>query len=114
LVDMSWQAFSWSEIQTRSPRLPERLWPSFTWLSVHTFEALSFIAVFLAPFAFMEAALGTWRLGADLGWAGAFFIDNGVLSHWQIWFALAAFTQIASVYLNRLLARQSELAGKQK
>jgi hypothetical protein len=111
---MSWQAFSWSEIQARSPRIPERLWPGLTLVSAHAFEALSFIAVFLTPFAFMEAALGSWRLGADLGWAGAFFIDTGVLSHWQVWFALAAFTEITSVYLNRLLARQGELAGKQK
>lgn len=112
---MSWQAFSWSEIQARSPRLPERLWPSFTLVNnVHVTEALSLLTVFLTPFAFMEAALGSWRLAADLGWAGAFFIDTGVLSHWQVWFALAAFTQVSSVYLNRLLARQAQMAVPRK
>jgi hypothetical protein len=111
---MSWQAFSWSEIQARSPRLPERFWPSFTLATTQVIEALSLFAVFLTPFAFLEAALGSWRLAADLGWAGAFFINTGVLSHWQVWFALSAFTQVTSVYLNRLLATHTESAVEQK
>lgn len=111
---MSWQAFSWTEIQGRTPSLPELFAPAIARTSAHAMEFVSFVAVFLTPFAFMEAALGFWRLGADLGWAGAFFIDHGVLSHWQVWFALAAFTEVTSVYLNRLLARQAELVAKQK
>lgn len=109
---MSWQAFSWTEIQARTPRLPERLVAGSVWVSTQTLEFLSFLGVFLTPFALMEAALGCWRLGADLGWTGAFFIDDGVLSHWQVWFALSAFTQTASVYLNRMLARHAQLTGK--
>lgn len=110
---MSWQAFSWAEIQARSPWIPERLLTRPVWFDRHAYEALSFVALFLTPFAFMEAALGGWRLGADLGWAGAFFINVGLLSHWQVWFGLTAFTEVASIYLNRLLARQATLAGKQ-
>lgn len=111
---MSWQAFSWDTIQVRAPRVPERLLPAITWTESRTVEALSVLSVFLTPFAFMEAALGAWRLCADLGWAGAFFVDRGVLSHWQVWFALAAFTQASSVYLNRLLAKQGEFVATQK
>src|SRR6266498_1487083 len=109
---MSWQVFSWNEIQARTPRIPERLIPNTVWVSTRTYEFLAFVSVFLTPFALMEAALGLWRLGADLGWAGAFFINKGVLSHWQVWIALAAFSQSSAVYLNRLLARRPELSGK--
>ena len=109
---MSWQAFSWAEIQARSPWIPERLTKPVA-IDGRLFELLSLVTMFLTPFAFMEAALGCWRLAADLGWAGAFFINVGLLSHWQVWFGLAAFTQVASIYLNRLLARQAELVGKQ-
>lgn len=63
--------------------------------------------MFLTPFAAMEAALGVWRLGDDLGWAGPFFVNRGVLSHWQVWFALAAFTQISAAYLNRIFSKQT-------
>jgi TRAP-type C4-dicarboxylate transport system permease small subunit len=33
--------------------------------------------------------LGLWRLTSDLGWTGAFAIPDGLLSHWQVWLALA-------------------------
>ena len=36
------------------------------------------------------AALGLWRMGADLDWAGDFAIRNGLLSHWQVWIGAAA------------------------
>ncbi len=109
---MSWQAFSWAEIQARSLWIPERLFTKPAWIDRHAYEVLSLVGLFLAPFAFMEAALGFWRLGADLGWAGTFFINVGLLSHWQVWFGLAAFTEVASMYLNRLLAKPQRLAGK--
>ncbi len=41
------------------------------------------------------ASFGVWRLGDDLGWAGAFVFTAGVLSHWQVWIAAA----IAAQYL---------------
>src|SRR6476659_6958915 len=106
---MSWPAFSWTEIQARTPQIPERLRP----ISAGADQIVGFIGAFLTPFAVMEAALGVWRLGDDFGWAGPFFINQGVLSHWQVWFALAGFTQFTSVHLNRLLAKQ-ELVDKSK
>ncbi len=106
---MSWQAFSWTEIHARTPRIPELVGP----LSAGANQFVAFIGAFLTPFAVMETALGIWRLGDDFGWAGPFFINHGVLSHWQVWFALAAFTQFTSVHLSRLLAKQ-DLVNKQK
>ena len=109
---MSWQAFSWSEIQARTPRLPERLLPAISIESGRVLEAIGLVGTFLTPFAVMEAALGLWRLGADLGWTGPFFVNDGVLSRWQVWFALAAFTQAASVFLSKALAAQAEHPGR--
>lgn len=108
---MSWQAFSWSEIQARTPRLPERLLPAISIGSRRILETIGLVGTFLTPFAVMEAALGLWRLGADLGWTGPFFVEDGVFSRWQVWIALAAFTQAASVFLRKALAHQAEMAG---
>jgi hypothetical protein len=33
--------------------------------------------------------LGLWRLTADVGWTDEFAIQSGLLSHWQVWLALA-------------------------
>ena len=109
---MSWQAFSWTEIHART--LPERLWPAISLSSARSYELVSFIALFLTPFAAMEGALGTWRLATDLGWAGEFFVNSGLLSHWQVWFAIAAFTQVTAVSLNRLLAKHAALLQNRK
>jgi hypothetical protein len=46
------------------------------------------------------AAMGLWRIGTDLDWAGDFVFQNGLLSHWQVWIAAAAGVQ----YANRRLA----------
>jgi len=45
--------------------------------------------------------LGSWRLGQDLGWAGDFVFDSGVLSHWQVWLSAAALLQYGSWRLGR-------------
>lgn len=113
---MSWQAFSWHEIrlQALEVRWAERLQPAIVWTGGASQALAAFIAVFLTPLALMESALGAWRLSADLGWTGNFFIGGGILSHWQIWFALAILTQAASVNLNRQLERHAESVEKQR
>jgi len=58
-------------------------------------------ASFLTPGAVMAAALGIWRLAEDPHWASDFAIRNGILSHWQVWFAFAAILQTGSHFLNR-------------
>src|SRR5579871_1635056 len=52
--------------------------------------SLSMFAVLLTPVAVLAGALGVWRLGVDPGWTSRFFIANGLLSHWQAWFGVAA------------------------
>jgi len=113
---MSWQAFSWHEIrlQAKDSRLGARLQPAIHWTGVASHEVMALVSAFLTPLALMEAALGVWRLGSDLGWTGEFFITAGLLSHWQVWFAFAGLTQAASVNLNRQLKKQPEMVEKQK
>jgi hypothetical protein len=53
----------------------------------------------LTPVALVAYVLAGWRLGADLNWTGAFFISKGLLSHWQVWLALAIATQVTAAHL---------------
>jgi hypothetical protein len=46
-------------------------------------------------------SLSVWKILADLGWAGKFFIASGVLSHWQLWIAGAVVAQLISFRLSR-------------
>ncbi len=43
----------------------------------------------LAPLALMAFVLAFWRFGVDIAWTRAFPIEQGLLSHWQVWLALA-------------------------
>jgi hypothetical protein len=45
--------------------------------------------------------LGIWRLGIDLGWTTNFVFADGLLSHWQVWFAAALILQASAWKLNR-------------
>jgi hypothetical protein len=53
----------------------------------------------LKPVALLAYVLAGWRLGADMNWTGEFFISKGLLSHWQVWLALAIGTQITAAHL---------------
>jgi hypothetical protein len=55
--------------------------------------------------------LGSWRLGQDLGWAGDFVFESGVLSHWQVWLSAAALLQYGSWRLARLGHLREQQAG---
>ena len=50
------------------------------------------------------ASLGLWRVGSDLGWAGGFVLQKGLLSHWQVWIGAAVGVQYASARLTRCYA----------
>jgi len=104
---MSWQAFSWHEMmeQAKAKAVADRLQPAIDWTSAASMEFLDLVGAFLSPLALTQAVLGFWRLGADLGWFGDFFINAGLLSHWQVWLAFAIGTQSVSVTLNRWLLR---------
>ena len=57
---------------------------------VHTLGQLANILVaLLTPAAMVAFVMGIWRVCADLGWAGAFLINSGFFSHWQVWIALS-------------------------
>ena len=45
--------------------------------------------------------LAVWKICSDLGWAGAFFIAYGALSHWQVWVAGGVLAQLVSFRLGR-------------
>ena len=47
------------------------------------------LVALLTPAALVALAMGLWRLGTDLDWAGAFPISAGIFSHWQVWIALS-------------------------
>jgi len=65
----------------------------------------------LTPFAVLAGLLGAWRLGADPGWTSDFFIADGLLSHYQLWFAIAIGAQTSAIVLNRWVADESILTG---
>lgn len=66
-------------------------------------EAAKAISFLLSQTALIAFVFALWRLGADLSWAGAFIVSDGLLSHWQVWLAVAVVTQMMSVQLNRLI-----------
>ena len=59
------------------------------------------------------AALGMWRVGTDLDWAGDFVFPDGFLSHWQVWIGAAAAVQYVAWRLTRY-ARHSRQATRVK
>jgi len=45
--------------------------------------------------------VGVWILSAGLRWAGAFVVERGLFSHWQVWMACGVAAQLAAFRLNR-------------
>jgi hypothetical protein len=64
-------------------------------------EFASGLAMILTLLSVSCFALSAWKFLSDLGWAGGFFIGQGVFSHWQIWIALAVAVQLVSFRLSR-------------
>jgi hypothetical protein len=60
----------------------------------------------LTLLAVIAGALGTWRVGVDPGWTSPFFIASGLLSRYQLWFAVAIVAQTSAFILNRWVANQ--------
>jgi hypothetical protein len=58
-------------------------------------------ASFMSLAAVSSGALGLWRLGMDLNWAGDFAFKAGFLSHWQVWIGTAAAIQYGAWRLNQ-------------
>jgi hypothetical protein len=54
------------------------------------------VVALLTPAALVALAMGLWRVGADLDWAGAFPITGGFFSHWQVWIGLSVALKMLS------------------
>jgi hypothetical protein len=53
------------------------------------------------PLALTAAVLACWRLGSGLNATADFALSSGILSHWQVWLAMAVVLQLAASKLNR-------------
>lgn len=104
---MSWQPFTWDQMQTR-------IQPALDRTAETSQEALRLIAAFLTPAAVTAGVLGAWRLSADLGWTDAFFISKGLLSHWQVWFAVSGLLQTGAVAIRRQIKDTNPAVDKQR
>ena len=59
------------------------------------------IAALVTPATLLAFVLAFWRVSADLGITSAFPITEGLLSHWQVWLAIAVCAQFFTSTLNR-------------
>jgi len=55
----------------------------------------------LSPVALIAAVMAFWRFGADAGWTDTFVVSDGLMSHWQVWLAIAIGIQWMSMRLDR-------------
>lgn len=82
-------------------RVAIRIQPQLGWRRSVSHDLTTGLDLSLRAAAALSAVLGLWRLGADMGWTSEFFIPAGLLSHWQVWFAVAIGMKAASTGLNR-------------
>ena len=58
-------------------------------------------ATLLSPATLLAFVLAFWRMTSDIGTTSAFPITEGLLSHWQVWLAIALAGQFLVILLNR-------------
>jgi len=63
------------------------------------------IPMLLSPVALIAAVMAFWRFGADAGWTDTFVVSDGLMSHWQVWLAMAIGIQWMSMRLDRAVKR---------
>ena len=68
-------------------------------------ELVRMAPLLLSPIAVIAALMACWRFGADTGWTDSFVLSEGLLSHWQVWLALAIGIQWSAIRLDRLVKR---------
>lgn len=59
------------------------------------------IAALVTPGTLLAFVFAVWRMSADLGFTAQFPITEGLLSHWQVWLAIAVVSQFFTSMLNR-------------
>ena len=69
------------------------------WLS----GAMESLVLILVRLASVAVALAVWRIASDLGLFYGFLFSTGVLSHWQVWFALGVLLSGTALTLSRRL-----------
>ena len=75
-------------------------------------QLMGVLSILLAPASLIAMVFGIWRLGADLGWTGAFVISDGFFSHWQVWLALAFAFRLAASGLKLRMQARAKLSNK--
>ena len=83
--------------------LPAIFLRASTWVAV----SMPMAGLVLSPLAVIAGVLGAWRLGSDAGWTSDFFITDGSLSRYQLWFAIAVGAQASVLILDRWVANQN-------
>ncbi len=63
--------------------------------------AKAWAALVLKAAAICCFVIAIWIISAGLRWAGAFLIEQGLFSHWQVWIAFGVIAQLAAFRLNR-------------
>lgn len=61
----------------------------------------AWIASLLKIAAVVCFVVAVWILLSGLRWAGAFLIERGLFSHWQVWIGFGIAAQLAAFRLNR-------------
>jgi len=64
-------------------------------------EVKAWAAVVLKASAVCCFVVAIWIVSAGLRWAGAFLVEQGLFSHWQVWVAFGIIAQLAAFRLNR-------------
>jgi hypothetical protein len=59
------------------------------------------LSALLWPASTVPLALAVWRMGQDLGFASEFFLQDGLASRWQIWFAAGLVMMAAARHMAR-------------
>jgi hypothetical protein len=73
-------------------------------------QLANILVALLTPAAVLALAMSIWRVCTDLGWAGAFLIDGGFFSHWQVWLAVSIGLKMLSSTLIAWGSRSSKFS----
>jgi hypothetical protein len=68
---------------------------------VPTGDLISGLAGLLTLVSVACFTMSVWKLLAEIGWVGKFFISDGIFSHWQVWIAASVAAQLVSFRLSR-------------
>jgi len=96
-------AFTTRNMKAQYQSAPRRL---FFRAPVQILPALAMSSLALTLISVLAGALGVWRFGADLHLTNRFFLTSGLLSRYQLWFAIAIGAQTSAFILNWWVANR--------